>query len=113
MNAITNLMLIITFIIMLLLSISYSMMKKNLMELEKSSPIECGMNPINSPRTPFSIQFFLIAILFMIFDVEIALIIPLPLLKMFNMKMFLLTIFTFLLILLLGIIYEWHNGALE
>nr|YP_010564877.1 NADH dehydrogenase subunit 3 [Pallenopsis pilosa]UZA61332.1 NADH dehydrogenase subunit 3 [Pallenopsis pilosa] len=113
MNAIFSLMLIIMFIIMLLFMVSSMLMKKTLMELEKSSPIECGMNPINSPRTPFSIQFFLIAILFMIFDVEIALIIPLPILKMFNVKIFLLTIFTFLMILLLGIIYEWYNGALE
>lgn len=68
--------LIIFIIAFIVIFLSTILGKKKISDREKLSPFECGFNPINSSRLPFSIRFFLIAIIFLIFDVEIALILP-------------------------------------
>lgn len=75
-------------------------------KLEKKSPYECGFDPIKSARLPFSFRFFLIAILFLIFDLEIALL--LPIIPATKAKLnFLLSISNiFLIILARGLAYE-------
>nr|YP_010352975.1 NADH dehydrogenase subunit 3 [Tropostreptus austerus]UOF70458.1 NADH dehydrogenase subunit 3 [Tropostreptus austerus] len=81
---------------------------------ENLSPFECGFDPKNTSRTPFSLQFFLIAVIFLIFDVEVALLLPMPLIMAsFNTTNTLLLIILFMFILLLGLYYEWLNGALN
>nr|APU93541.1 NADH dehydrogenase subunit 3 [Sphaerotermes sp. A TB-2017] len=81
---------------------------------EKSSPFECGFDPKNSARLPFSSRFFLIAVIFMIFDVEIALLLPMPITIMTsNMKSWMLISSVFLLILIIGLYHEWNQGSLE
>nr|YP_009995473.1 NADH dehydrogenase subunit 3 [Ochthebius scopuli]QNP09928.1 NADH dehydrogenase subunit 3 [Ochthebius scopuli] len=101
----------ISFIMMTLASI---LSKKTFMDREKSSPFECGFDPKSSARMPFSIQFFLIAVIFLIFDVEITLLIPLILtLKITNIMMYICISFFFLFILLLGLYHEWSQGALN
>nr|YP_009113407.1 NADH dehydrogenase subunit 3 [Chitra indica]AFC36243.1 NADH dehydrogenase subunit 3 [Chitra indica] len=81
---------------------------------EKLSPYECGFDPLKTFRLPFSIRFFLVAILFLLFDLEIALLLPLPWAIQLTTPMHTLTwTFTILLLLTLGFIYEWTQGGLE
>nr|YP_009040708.1 NADH dehydrogenase subunit 3 [Ceryle rudis]AIA77307.1 NADH dehydrogenase subunit 3 [Ceryle rudis] len=81
---------------------------------EKLSPYECGFDPLGSARLPFSIRFFLVAILFLLFDVEIALLLPLPWATQLRSPINTLTwTSTILLLLTLGLVYEWLQGGLE
>nr|YP_010954725.1 NADH dehydrogenase subunit 3 [Dorcus rectus]WMW30110.1 NADH dehydrogenase subunit 3 [Dorcus rectus] len=97
-----------------MMMISSILSKKTFMDREKSSPFECGFDPKSSPRLPFSLQFFLIAVIFLIFDVEIALLIPLiSILKISKIYFFWYVTFFFIMILLLGLYHEWNQGALE
>nr|AML25594.1 NADH dehydrogenase subunit 3 [Staphylinidae sp. BMNH 1274640] len=103
--------IIISFIIMLIAS---TISKKTFMDREKSSPFECGFDPKSYARMPFSLQFFLIAIIFLIFDVEITLLIPfIMILKMSNLISYFFMMTFFLLILLIGLYHEWNQGALN
>ncbi|NP_203161.1 NADH dehydrogenase subunit 3 (mitochondrion) [Tribolium castaneum] len=88
--------------------------KKSFLDREKSSPFECGFDPKASARLPFSLHFFLIAIIFLIFDVEITLLFPLIVSLKFNSMMsYMPTLIMFLLILLVGLFHEWNQGALD
>nr|AAP73629.1 NADH dehydrogenase subunit 4 [Nectarinia humbloti humbloti]AAP73630.1 NADH dehydrogenase subunit 4 [Nectarinia humbloti mohelica]AAP73631.1 NADH dehydrogenase subunit 4 [Nectarinia humbloti mohelica]AAP73632.1 NADH dehydrogenase subunit 4 [Nectarinia humbloti mohelica] len=81
---------------------------------EKLSPYECGFDPLGSARLPFSIRFFLVAILFLLFDLEIALLLPLPWAIQLQSPITTLALASSLLFLLtLGLIYEWVQGGLE
>nr|UPP55872.1 NADH dehydrogenase subunit 3 [Paulasterias sp. SS-2022] len=83
-------------------------------DLEKASPYECGFDPLNSARIPFSFRFFLVAILFLLFDLEIALLFPFPnALFTFDPNFALLFSALFLIILTLGLIFEWTQGGLD
>ena len=80
---------------------------------EKLSAYECGFEAFDNARIEFDVRFYLVAILFIIFDLEIAFLFPwaislgnIGLLGFYSMM-------TFLLILTVGFIYEWKKGALE
>nr|YP_010455537.1 NADH dehydrogenase subunit 3 [Choeroniscus minor]UUA63168.1 NADH dehydrogenase subunit 3 [Choeroniscus minor] len=81
---------------------------------EKITPYECGFDPLGSARLPFSMKFFLIAITFLLFDLEIALLLPLPwavqtddLQTMFPLALMLI------LLLATSLAYEWTQEGLE
>nr|WMN13855.1 NADH dehydrogenase subunit 3 [Lycodes diapterus beringi] len=81
---------------------------------EKLSPYECGFDPLGSARLPFSLRFFLVAILFLLFDLEIALLLPLPWGDQLASPLLTFLWATAVLALLtLGLIYEWLQGGLE
>nr|QNH82860.1 NADH dehydrogenase subunit 3 [Suhpalacsa sp. XXL-2020] len=107
----STIIILISFIVMILASI---LSKKSFHDREKNSPFECGFDPKCSARMPFSLHFFLIAIIFLIFDVEIALILPIiVIMKFSNLMVWMTTSMFFLFILLLGLFHEWNQGALE
>nr|UEX92147.1 NADH dehydrogenase subunit 3 [Acidiella didymera] len=104
-------LIILTNMIMLLATI---LSKKSLTDREKSSPFECGFDPKSSSRLPFSLRFFLIAIIFLIFDVEITLILPMIMvIKFSNILMWSITSIIFIIILIIGLYHEWNQGMLN
>nr|DAZ87540.1 TPA_asm: NADH dehydrogenase subunit 3 [Trichosia splendens] len=111
MSIISLMIMLITYIMMTLASI---LSKKSFYDREKNSPFECGFDPKSSSRLPFSLRFFLITIIFLIFDVEIVLLFPIiPIMKFSTLSIWLSTTMFFILILLLGLYHEWNQGALE
>ena len=79
----------------------------------KLSPYECGFDPFEDARIPFDVRYYLVAILFIIFDLEIAFLFPwaVSLNKIGIAGIVAMGIF--LLVLVIGFIYEWKKGALE
>nr|QEH58947.1 NADH dehydrogenase subunit 3 [Metrocoris sp. XD-2019] len=88
--------------------------KKSKNNREKMTPFECGFDPKSSSRMPFSMQFFMIAIIFLIFDVEIIILLPtIKVIQLSEMTEWFMTTSAFILILMLGLYHEWKNGILE
>ena len=80
---------------------------------EKLSAYECGFDPFNDSRMEFDIRFYLVAILFIIFDLEIAFLFPWAI-TLGNIGLFgCFSMMLFLFILTIGFIYEWKKGALD
>nr|YP_009310611.1 NADH dehydrogenase subunit 3 [Euthrix laeta]AOT80822.1 NADH dehydrogenase subunit 3 [Euthrix laeta] len=105
---------LIMFISNIMMFLSMILSKKSFMDREKCSPFECGFDPKSSARIPFSLHFFLITVIFLIFDVEIALIFPIiPLFKMTNFLIWTKTSLFFIFILLLGLYHEWNQTMLN
>ena len=103
---------IATFFTVFLFITSYVLAKQNPDE-QKLSPYECGFEAFQDARQPFDIKFYLVSILFIIFDLEIAFLFPwavsLDAIGVFGW----VSMMIFLGILTVGFVYEWKKGALE
>ena len=98
---------------MILLFVSYLASVENKLDNEKSSPFECGFHPFMETRYRFEVKFYIISILFIVFDVEVLYFFPLamvlPLMSSFSMFLFLF----FVIILIVGLIFEISRDALD
>jgi NADH-quinone oxidoreductase subunit A len=82
-------------------------------DAEKNSPYECGFEAFEDARMKFDVRYYLVAILFILFDLEIAFLFPWALaLKEVGMAGFIGAV-VFLNILVVGFVYEWKKGALD
>ena len=92
--------------------INYALSPKN-PDPEKLSSYECGFQPFNDSRMEFDVRFYLVAILFIIFDLEIAFLFPWAI-SLGNIgALGFWSMIIFLAILTIGFIYEWKKGALD
>nr|YP_010317935.1 NADH dehydrogenase subunit 3 [Geukensia demissa]QHO63845.1 NADH dehydrogenase subunit 3 [Geukensia demissa]UJM44213.1 NADH dehydrogenase subunit 3 [Geukensia demissa] len=105
-------LVVVLSVILTLLALGLSMKVKE--DYEKSSPYECGFDGLLSSRTPFSLRFFLLGVIFVVFDVEIALLIPI-MNSIFFMNSFVcfFVSFIFVLLLFIGLAHEQREGSLD
>ncbi len=97
----------------LLISISYLIVYQE-MDMEKISTYECGFNPFSDSRVKFEIRYYIVAILFLIFDLEITLLLPWTFIVLGDLSYLGgCAMFIFILLLLLGFIYEIIKGGLD
>jgi NADH-quinone oxidoreductase subunit A len=104
--------IISTLLSSIIFGLSYVVASQN-PDYEKLSAYECGFDPFDDSRGKFDIRFYLVCILFIIFDLEISFLFPWALtlnkITLFGFWSMVL----FLIILTIGFIYEWKKGALE
>jgi NADH-quinone oxidoreductase subunit A len=79
----------------------------------KLTAYECGFNPFEDTRSEFNVKFYIVGILFIIFDLEISFLFPFILCLNSINTISVYSMLFFLLILTVGFIYEWHQGALD
>ncbi len=82
-------------------------------DAEKNSPYECGFEAFEDSRMKFDVRYYLVAILFIIFDLEIAFLFPWAVVLDEIGTFGLVAMAVFLAVLVIGFIYEWKRGALE
>lgn len=82
-------------------------------DFEKISAYECGFQPFEDARDKFDIRFYLVSILFIIFDLEVVFLFPWSVSLYFLNFFGFWTMFGFVLLLIIGFIYEWVKGALD
>lgn len=103
--------LIISICITIVILVLSNILSEKKIDLEKISAYECGFDPFGDARHTFSIKFYLVAILFIIFDLEIVFLFPWAISLHSYQAFYSMSIF--LGILTIGFIYEWKRGALD
>jgi NADH-quinone oxidoreductase subunit A len=105
--------LVLSLVLSLVIMVFSLLLTKSLPDLEKNSSYECGFEPFEDARNQFDVRFYIIAILFIIFDVEVLYLFPWVIcLKEIGLFGF-WVMFIFLMVLAVGFIYEFFRGALE
>nr|BDQ43523.1 NADH dehydrogenase subunit 3 [Amynthas tappensis]BDQ43822.1 NADH dehydrogenase subunit 3 [Amynthas tappensis] len=114
MNLATVMFIICLTIPMVVLLAAWVLAARSTEDREKSTPFECGFDPKNTARIPFSMRFFLLAIIFIVFDIEIVLLMPIPTMLMISYTPhIMITYTTFIIVLIVGLIHEWNEGSLD
>ncbi len=93
---------------------AFLLREKALLNREEMSSYECGFEHHNVSRVPFSLRYFFLTLIFLLFDLEIVLMMFIPFIIYsvnFYIRMLVLTVFLF--ILLFSLYYEWNDGRLE
>jgi NADH:ubiquinone oxidoreductase subunit 3 (subunit A) len=96
----------------LILGLSFIVKNRNY-NLEKISSYECGFQPFEDTRSRFDVKFYLVAILFIIFDIEIIYLLPWALCLDELGEEGVISMIIFLFVLTIGFFYEWKKGALD
>ena len=105
--------IVLALVMALLMVLASWIIGKNKPDDQKLSPYECGFDAFEDTRSQFDVRFYLVAILFIIFDLEVAFLFPWAVsLGSIGMIGF-WSMIVFLIVLTVGFIYEWRKGALE
>jgi len=104
---------LLSFVLYLLSMILFSSGINDELQIERLYAYECGFNSFSDARDAFDIKFYLVAVLFLIFDLEISFLFPLSAVTLSLNFTGMLGIFIFFIILTIGFIYEWKKGGLD
>jgi NADH:ubiquinone oxidoreductase subunit 3 (subunit A) len=104
--------IIATLLAIVLLAVSFVLATRK-PDPEKVSAYECGFDPFDDARSRFDVQFYLVAILFIIFDLEVTFLFPWALVLNKVSLFGFWSMMVFLLVLTIGFVYEWRKGALD
>lgn len=97
---------------LIILGLSWKVSPRRL-DLEKATAYECGFDPFGEARSPFDVGFYLVAILFLVFDIEVAYLFPWALGGVATGWAGWAALLFFLSVLVIGFVYEWQKGALD
>lgn len=100
------------FLATIIFFLSYALILR-MPDLEKLSSYECGFDPFESTHTNFEVRYFLVALLFILFDVEVSFLFPWSTLGAYLDVFSFVTGITYIFVLTLGFVYEWRKGALD
>jgi len=106
-------LLVISFVVTLLISVISAIFGPRKETMRKSAPYESGMKPIGPAVRQLPVQFYLVAVLFILFDIEVIFFLPWAVIFRDLAVYGLVTMGIFTLILTIGLAYEWKSGALE
>nr|YP_010348442.1 NADH dehydrogenase subunit 3 [Charcotia amundseni]UIN24684.1 NADH dehydrogenase subunit 3 [Charcotia amundseni] len=110
----TSMMTFCLIVSLVMMALALTTGKNSVSSKEKMSPFECGFSPFKKARVPLSLRFFMISIIFLIFDVEIALLLPMGIAKHFSQPVPMLLGSTLLMaVLIIGLFHEWNQETLN